>query len=213
MKEGLAAIVRVFPFERFAEIQYGIGERQLSVLDASAVHDVFGDERTQSPTLIQLAHQQQTTIGSDARSLEIDSQRGIEGELKGLVLRLTHWIEASVRGVRLLSKPDEYWRGPNHTTTNTDFKKEMWANWKLAFIPFQRNHDLGHNTIEVCPRSVSLCSAQLAVRKESSTSHYLVLPRAFASCGLQCQALANKWRRKSRPSVVGRRSPTLTKQS
>src|ERR1022692_962651 len=103
-----------------------IGERQLSVLAAPVVHDVFGDERTQSQTLIQFAHQQQTTVGSDPRSLKIDPQRSVEGELKRLVLLLTHWVEASAEFV-LLSKPYEYWRWFDHTATYTDFKKEMWV--------------------------------------------------------------------------------------
>jgi hypothetical protein len=29
----------------------------------------------------------------------------------------------------LLSKPHEYWRWLDHTTTYTDFKKEMWVNF------------------------------------------------------------------------------------
>jgi hypothetical protein len=34
-----------------------VRERQLSVLAAPGIHDVFDDERTQSQTFIQLAHQ------------------------------------------------------------------------------------------------------------------------------------------------------------
>jgi hypothetical protein len=61
---------------------------------------------------------------SDARALEIDSQRRVERELKGLVLFLTHWVEASEEFV-LPSQPHEYWRWLDHTATYTDFKKEM----------------------------------------------------------------------------------------
>jgi hypothetical protein len=57
------------------------------------VHDVLGDERAQSQTLIQLAHQKQTTGGGDARTLEIHFQTGVKRELKGLILFLTHWVE------------------------------------------------------------------------------------------------------------------------
>src|SRR5208283_1317911 len=59
-----------------------IGERQLRVLSPSTVHDVFGNERTQSQPLIQLADQQQTTVGGDARTLEIHFQTGVKRELK-----------------------------------------------------------------------------------------------------------------------------------
>jgi hypothetical protein len=62
---------------------------------APVVRDVFDDVRTQAQTFIQFAHQQQTTVESDPQSLEIDSQLAFEGELKGLVLLLTHWVETS----------------------------------------------------------------------------------------------------------------------
>ena len=102
-----------------------IRERQLSVLAAPVVHHVLGNECTQFQTFIQFAHQQQTIVGSDARALEIDSQRRVERELKGLILFLTHWVEASEEFV-LPSQPHKYWRWLDHTTTYTEFKKEMW---------------------------------------------------------------------------------------
>jgi len=37
-----------------------------------------------------------TTVRSDAEALEIDPQRGVEQALKGLILFLNHWVEASV---------------------------------------------------------------------------------------------------------------------
>jgi hypothetical protein len=58
--------------------------------------------------------------------LEIDLQRGVEGELKGLILLLTHWVRASAEFV-LISKPHEYWCWLDHTATCTNFKKEMWV--------------------------------------------------------------------------------------
>ena len=70
-----------------------IRERQLRVLAAPVVPDVLGDEPAQSQTLIQLAHQKQTTVGGNARTLEINFQRRIKRELKGLILFLTHWVE------------------------------------------------------------------------------------------------------------------------
>jgi hypothetical protein len=44
---------------------------------------IHGDQRTQSQTLLQLAHQQQTTVGGDAGALEINFQTGVKRELKG----------------------------------------------------------------------------------------------------------------------------------
>src|ERR1035437_4707725 len=47
-------------------------------------------EHAQAQTLIQLAHQNQTTVGGHPSALEIDLQRAVEGELKGPILCLTH---------------------------------------------------------------------------------------------------------------------------
>jgi hypothetical protein len=56
--------------------------------------------------------------------LESDFQRGVERELKRLVLLFTHWVQAS--GVSFApSKPHGYWRWPDHTVVWNNFKKEM----------------------------------------------------------------------------------------
>src|ERR1700730_217390 len=52
-------------------------------------------EYAQAQTLIQLAHQNQTTVGGHPSALEIDLQRAIEGELKGPILSLTHRLSTS----------------------------------------------------------------------------------------------------------------------
>jgi hypothetical protein len=52
-------------------------------------------ECAQAQTLIQLAHQDQTAVGSHLRALELDPQRAVERELKGLFLRLTQWLPFS----------------------------------------------------------------------------------------------------------------------
>ena len=52
----------------------------------SRVAQVLGDESLQPQTFIQLAHQNETGVGGDARSLERDLQEAIERELKRLVL-------------------------------------------------------------------------------------------------------------------------------
>jgi hypothetical protein len=103
-----------------------IGERQRRVLAAPVVHQVLDDKRTQAQTLIQLAHQKQTTVGGNARTLEINFQRRVKRELKGLILFLTHWVEASTILI-VLSKPHECWRWRHHKVTYAKFKKEMWG--------------------------------------------------------------------------------------
>jgi len=64
---------------------------QLGVLPPR-VGQVLLDEFAESQTFVQLPHQDQATIGSHSRSLEINLQGSIERELKGLVLLLTQWV-------------------------------------------------------------------------------------------------------------------------
>jgi hypothetical protein len=49
------------------------------------------------PALAELAHEYQAAVGRDARTLEIDLEGSVEGELKGLFLAFTHWVSASER--------------------------------------------------------------------------------------------------------------------
>jgi hypothetical protein len=71
-----------------------VSEGQLGVLPPR-VGQVLLDEFAESQAFVQLPHQNQATIGSDSRSLEINLQGNIERELKGLVLFLTQWVWTS----------------------------------------------------------------------------------------------------------------------
>jgi hypothetical protein len=53
------------------------------------------DQFCEPETLVKFAHQDQAAIRRDAAALEIDFERGVEGELKGLILCLTHWVLTS----------------------------------------------------------------------------------------------------------------------
>ena len=53
------------------------------------------DEFSEAEALVEFAHQDQAAVGGDAGTLEIDPERSVEGELKGLVLYLTHWVLTS----------------------------------------------------------------------------------------------------------------------
>jgi hypothetical protein len=66
-----------------------IGERELGVR-APRVGQVLRDEVAEPQTFVELPHEDQAAIGGDPRSLELDLQRRVERELKGLGLRLTH---------------------------------------------------------------------------------------------------------------------------
>jgi len=50
---------------------------------------VLRNQVAEAQTLVQLAHEDQAAIGGEPRSLELDLQRGVEREPKGLVCGLT----------------------------------------------------------------------------------------------------------------------------
>jgi hypothetical protein len=52
-------------------------------------------EFAQAETFVQLPHQNQTTVGGHPRALKLDPQSVVEGELKGLFLRLTRHLATS----------------------------------------------------------------------------------------------------------------------
>jgi hypothetical protein len=68
------------------------GEWKLCVLAAARVSQVLWDEISQAESLVQFADHNQAPVGGDSGTLEIDLPRSVEGELKGLVLFLTHWV-------------------------------------------------------------------------------------------------------------------------
>ena len=84
-----------------------IGQRELLVQALSGVAQVFLDELVQTQSLIQFANQNQATVGSHSRCLEIDLQGSIKRELKGLVLFLTRWVYTP-ESSSLRSHPHKY---------------------------------------------------------------------------------------------------------
>jgi hypothetical protein len=72
-----------------------VSQRKLCVLAPAGVGQVLCNEFAQAQTFIQFAHDNQAAVGSDPRALEIDLQRRVKRELKGLILFLTHWVSAS----------------------------------------------------------------------------------------------------------------------
>lgn len=63
-----------------------ICQAELPGQSLSGVAQVLGDECLQPEAFIQLTHQNEARVGSDARSLKHDLQKAIERELKRLVL-------------------------------------------------------------------------------------------------------------------------------
>ena len=55
---------------------------------------VLLDQFSKPQSLVELAHEDQAAVGSDARALEGDLEGGVEEELKRLVWGFTHWVLA-----------------------------------------------------------------------------------------------------------------------
>ena len=72
-----------------------VGEAETAYSSHGGVGQMLRDQFAEPESLVEFAHQDQAAVGSDARTLEIDLERGVEGELKGLVLYLTHWVLTS----------------------------------------------------------------------------------------------------------------------
>jgi hypothetical protein len=68
---------------------------------------VLFDEFSEAQSLVDFAYQNEAAVGGDAGTLKIDLERGIEGELKGLILYLTHWVLTSGASLSRL-QPHEY---------------------------------------------------------------------------------------------------------
>jgi hypothetical protein len=58
----------------------------------AGVLQMFFDQCFEPGSLVKFAHQGQAAVRRDAGTLEIDLEGGVEGELKGLILNLAHWV-------------------------------------------------------------------------------------------------------------------------
>lgn len=53
------------------------------------------DQCSEPEPLVEFTHQDQAAVGTDAGTWEIDLERSVEEEMKGLILYLTHWVLTS----------------------------------------------------------------------------------------------------------------------
>ena len=53
------------------------------------------DQFSEPKSLVELAHRNQTCVGSYPRPLKSDLQKAVERRLKWLFLALTHWVSTS----------------------------------------------------------------------------------------------------------------------
>jgi len=83
-----------------------IPQRELRVQSVAGVAQMRGDDRPQPEAFIQLADQNQASIGGHARSLKRHLQEPVEGELKRLGFFLTHRVSPFLAEF-LLSEPGE----------------------------------------------------------------------------------------------------------
>src|SRR5712664_3104319 len=89
------------------------------------------DQRAQAEPLVQLAREQQPSIGGHRGSSELDAKLGIEREANRARCRVTHWVVPSAparspREPRFLRVLHDY--GP----VRSAFKSKMWAEWRLV---------------------------------------------------------------------------------
>jgi hypothetical protein len=59
-------------------------------LPPTPLRQMLFDQFAEPEPLVEFAHQDQATVRSDAGALELGLERGVEGELKGPILYLTH---------------------------------------------------------------------------------------------------------------------------
>jgi hypothetical protein len=72
-----------------------VGERKLRIFPTARVGQMLFDQFSEPESLVEFPNQDEAAVGSDAGTLEIDLERRVEGELKGLILYLTHWVLTS----------------------------------------------------------------------------------------------------------------------
>jgi len=72
-----------------------VGQRQLDILAPPGIALVAVHEFAQAETFVQIAHENQTTVGGHSRALKLDPQSAVERELKGRLLCLTHRLATS----------------------------------------------------------------------------------------------------------------------
>jgi hypothetical protein len=85
-----------------------IGQWELGVLPAPRIAQVFGDEFAEAQTFVQLAHQNQATVGGDPRSLEIDLEGGVAGKPEWLN-RFRAYSPGLRRGLQSTAPPELHW--------------------------------------------------------------------------------------------------------
>jgi hypothetical protein len=89
----------------------------------------------QTETFVQLADQQQVSVGGDLGALEIRLQRGTKREAKRLAFCLTHWMEAS-GAVFWPSKLHEHRCFSHHKGNGLNFKKEIQVKELFSYFLF-----------------------------------------------------------------------------
>jgi hypothetical protein len=72
-----------------------VGEGKRRILSTPGVRQVLSDQSSEPESLVEFAHQDQAAVRSDPGTLEIDLERGLAGEMKGLILYPTYWVLTS----------------------------------------------------------------------------------------------------------------------
>ena len=72
-----------------------IRQGELVVAPGAGIAEVSGDQGAQAEALVLLAWQQQPSIGSHRRAMELDAKLGVEREENRASFRVTHWVVPS----------------------------------------------------------------------------------------------------------------------
>ena len=72
-----------------------ISQTKLGILSLGGAGQVLFDQLSEPESLVEFPHHDQAAVRGDAGTLEIDSEGGVEGELKGLILCLTRGVLTS----------------------------------------------------------------------------------------------------------------------
>ena len=88
-------LVLVEPHQRPAGQGLRLVTGKLRVLATAGDRQTFFDRFSEPEPLVEFAHLDQATLRGDAAPLEIHPQRGVERDLKGLILLVTRWVLTS----------------------------------------------------------------------------------------------------------------------
>src|SRR6267143_1004799 len=111
-----------------------IWQRELAVVPGPRISEVLLDQRVPAEAFVQLAREQEPSVGGHRGSSELDAELRIEREANRARCRVTHWVvtSASARNPR---KPSFFRVLSDYGLVRSPLKTKMWANWSCVARP------------------------------------------------------------------------------